>query len=90
MRRPGGAGHPLTLIIAGQWVHAAYYQLAAHTYMILYLQGASGMRIVGSGTSRAEFFDQVHALVDGRTHPIAVAQAQHDLTLALTSENTIR
>ncbi len=90
MRWPGGAGHPLTLTIAGQRVHAAYYQLATHTYMILYLQAGSGVRIVGSGTSQVDFFDQVHALVDGRTHPIAVAQAQHDLTLARTSGNTIR
>jgi len=81
MRWPSSVGRSLTLTIAGQRVHATYYQVGADTHILLYLHGGSGVRIIATGTSQTAFFNQVHALVDGRTHPAMVVQAQHDLAL---------
>jgi len=72
---------PLTVTIAGQTVRATYWALETNApalHELSYQQGTSWVMLSSQGLSKDEFFAAVAALIDARTHPEVVAQAQHE------------
>lgn len=75
---------PITVTIAGQPVQAEYWALETNApalHQLSYQQGTAWILIMSQGLSKDEFFATLGALVDGRTHPAVVAQAQHELAV---------